>query len=250
MIHYHGTPVGGTRIESARFLRGRHALIAWGREEDLPVAMEVCQSFCIDNGAFSAWKTGTPITDWGGYFQWVLGAYRHPAFDFAIVPDAIDGSEDDNNDLLARWYKNVPPLVPCAPVWHLHESFERLEWLAKTHRSMRLALGSSGDYKTPGTLRWWNRIGEAMRIICDDEGRPMCRLHGLRMLDVHIFCRLPLASADSTNAVRNGNLVPRFGMYPPPTLAARQGIIADRIESHQSAGVWVAGDSQTVLSLC
>lgn len=27
MIHYHGTPVGGTRQDGARFLAGRHALV-------------------------------------------------------------------------------------------------------------------------------------------------------------------------------------------------------------------------------
>jgi hypothetical protein len=31
MIHYHGTPIGGTRQDVARFLVGRHALIPFGR---------------------------------------------------------------------------------------------------------------------------------------------------------------------------------------------------------------------------
>lgn len=66
MIHYHGTPAGGTRDDAARFLRGRHALVPWVRDEDIGTVAEVCQSFMLDNGAFSAWKSGEPITDWGG----------------------------------------------------------------------------------------------------------------------------------------------------------------------------------------
>lgn len=249
MIHYHGTPGSGTRKEVSDFLAGRHALVPWINDGDLGIVAEVCQSFAFDNGAFSAWKSGQPIDDWGGYFQWVLLWWHHPGFDFAIVPDVIDGTEDDNNELLARWYKNVPPCVPCAPVWHLHESLERLDWLVKTHNAMRVCLGSSGKWATPGTLSWWTRMGEAMNVACDAEGRPRCKLHGLRMLDPAIFHRLPLASADSTNAVRNGCNVKRFGMYCPPNNGARQAIIASRIEAHQSAALWLPKEEQAILAL-
>lgn len=40
MIHYHGTPVGGKREDSVKFLSGRHALISFAAPEDLPVAAE------------------------------------------------------------------------------------------------------------------------------------------------------------------------------------------------------------------
>lgn len=248
MIHYHGTPAGGTREEAARFLSGRHALIPWVRDEDLPSAAEVCQSFCFDNGAFTAWKSGEPITNWEGYYKWVREWSHHPGFDFAIIPDVIDGTRDDNDKLIITWYKRLGPVVQCAPVWHLHEGLDRLEWLVGTHNTQRVCLGSSGDYATPGTIKWWNRMGEAMQVACDGQGRPKARLHGLRMLDPAIFHRLPLASADSTNAVRNGSNVKRFGMYCPPASGARQAIIADRIEQHQSAAVWVDMSEQPVLA--
>lgn len=242
MTHYHGTPCGGTRSEVARFLAGRHALVPWVRSEDIGTAAEVCQSFCLDNGAFTAWKSGKPIEDWSGYYDWVKLWYRHPGFDFAIIPDVIDGSEVDNENLIAEWQKSSfqkghPKLVAAGvPVWHLHESLERLDRLVRLWP--RVALGSSGQWATPGTDGWWRRMAEAMSVACDGEGRPRVKLHGLRMLDPAVFHRLPLASADSTNAVRNGNLVKRFGMYCPPANGARQGIIADRIEAHNSAAIW------------
>ena len=77
-----------------------------------------------------------------------------------------------------------------------------------------------------------------MAAICDDHGRPPCKLHGLRMLDPAIFSLLPFASADSTNAGVNGGSLTRFGMYIPPTAGQRAQVIADRIESHNSASVW------------
>jgi hypothetical protein len=78
-----------------------------------------------------------------------------------------------------------------------------------------------------------------MNAVCPD-GRPLARLHGLRMLDPAIFTRLPLASADSTNAAVNGGSLDRFGMYLPPTAAQRSAVIAERIESQNSAAVWQA----------
>lgn len=77
-----------------------------------------------------------------------------------------------------------------------------------------------------------------MASICDDRGRPSCRLHGLRMLDPAIFSRLPFASADSTNAAVNGGSISRFGMYVPPTAGQRAEVIASRIEAHNSAAAW------------
>ena len=81
-------------------------------------------------------------------------------------------------------------------------------------------------------------MGAAMDAICDDQGRPACRLHGLRMLDPAIFQHLPFASADSTNAAVNGGSISRFGMYAPPTAGQRANVIADRIESHNSSPIW------------
>lgn len=230
MIHYHGTPCGATREDVARFLKGRHALISFFRPEDIGTAAEVCQSFCIDNGAFSAWKSGKAIEDWQPYYEFIDEWRTHPAFDWAIIPDVIDGDEDANDALLDEWNGQVEGV----PVWHMHESLERLDRLC---RWPRLALGSSGDFATVGTDQWWRRISEAMEVICVN-GRPRTKLHGLRMLDPAVFGRMPLASADSTNAVRNSSSYSRFGMYQPPNASTRMSIIAERIEAHQAAPVW------------
>ena len=240
MIHYHGTPVGGSRQDAARFLRGRHALVPFSYPEDIGIVAEVCQSFCLDNGAFTVWKKGGEV-DVPAYIEWVRVWYRHPGFDFALIPDVIDGSEGENDALIRAW----PKALPGAPVWHMHESFARLQWLARNYRVV--ALGSSGQYASVGTTVWWERMNIAMKSICDDQGRPMCKLHGLRMLDPEVFQHLPLSSADSTNAAVNSGSLSRFGMYLPPTAAQRAAVIAERIESYNSSPIFQLRSTQEFL---
>lgn len=228
MIHYHGTPCGGKREDVARFLRGRHCLIPFGRSEDLSTASVVCSSFVFDNGAFTAWRQGKPIESWQGYYDFCAEWCHHPAFDWALIPDVIGGSEEQNDILLDDW----PGHIEGVPVWHMHESLERLDRLS---RWPRIAIGSSGEWPNTGAEKWWWRINEAMEVLCGHDGLPRCKLHGLRMLNREIFTRIPFSSADSTNAVQNGN---RKAAQCGTNSLTGMTIIADSIESESSAALW------------
>jgi hypothetical protein len=242
VIHYHGTPVGGPRQDTARFLRGRHALVPFFRPDDMGAVAECCASFVFDNSAFSVWKSGGTL-DVPGYVRWCEEWARHPGLDWCLIPDSIEGDESDNDALIREWPRHLRG--KGVPVWHMHESLERLRRLVEEWPTV--ALGSSGEWPTPGAARWWDRMGEAMEAACDDAGRPLARLHGLRMLNPAVFSHLPLASADSTNAAVNSGSLDRFGMYLPATAAQRAAVIADRIESHNSAPVWVPRPMQMEL---
>jgi len=223
--------MGGPRQDAIRFLRGRHALVSMAHPEDIGAVADACQSFVLDNGAFSVWKSGG-ILQVDAYMQWVEEWHRHPGFDWALIPDVIEGTEEENDALLAKW----PSHLRGVPVWHLHESLDRLSRLAREWPTV--ALGSSGAWSTPNSAAWWSRMTVVMEHLCDEHGRPPCRLHGLRMLDPEVFSRLPLASADSTNAAVNSGSLSRFGIYLPPTASQRAAVIADRIESVNSAAVF------------
>lgn len=238
MIHYHGLPI--TPASAARAaISGGHAFISYRYQDQLGLALEVCQSFAVDNGAFSSWKSGEPVTDWIPYYQWVSELSRYPSFDFAVIPDVIDGDEEANNALLEKWPfgRTAKGRGIGAPVWHMHESIARLHWLAS--KWPRVCIGSSGEFATVGDGRWWQRIAEAMNAVCDKNGNPICKLHGLRMLNPEVFSRLPLASADSTNIAQNVGIDQAWrGTYTPPNKDVRALVMRERIESHQSMTFW------------
>lgn len=233
MIHYHGLPIT-PETAAATVLSAGHGFVSFAEPRNLGLAAAVCQSFAVDNGAFSAWKAGKPIQNWAPFYDWAAACKRIPACDFAVVPDVIDGGEAENDALLAEW---PLPRWFGAPVWHMHESMERLERLASGWP--RVCIGSSGEFATIGTVAWWGRIAQAMRVVCDDEGQPMVKLHGLRMLNPDVFTRIPFASADSTNIGRNIGIDQAWkGNYMPPTKEARAQVMRSRIESHNAPARW------------
>lgn len=236
MIHYHGGPLSGPADSMSRFWRGRHAMVSFAWPDALPIVAEACQSFALDNGAFSVWRSGRAF-DFDGFAEWVQEWERHPGFDWCLIPDVIDGTEQDNDDMILRWVQSGIARWNSVPVWHFHESIGRLQSLANRFRMV--ALGSSGQWPNPGAPDWWDRLADAIANIADSQGRPWCKLHGLRMLNPSIFSRCPFASADSTNAAQNAGGVNRFGMYPAPEAWQRATVIADRIEAYNSAPVYL-----------
>ena len=245
MIHYHGTPLGGKAHERPDFFKGRHALVSFYRPDDIALVASECKSFVLDNGAFSHWKAGKGEIDFEAYAQWVSEYAAHTSFDWCLIPDKIDGDEKENLDLIHKWVKRGYR-AKGIPIWHLHESFEYLDYLVSNFEWV--AFGSSGDYKTPNSKIWWGRMNQALKVACDSNGRPRCKFHGLRMLNPAVFTKIPFSSADSTNAAVNSGSLDRYGTYKPPTRAQRAAVIADRIEVHNSA-VFYKYEKQILLSI-
>ncbi len=241
MVPYHGLPITPD-IAAGKVLAGRHAMVSYAHPQQVELAFYCCQSVAFDNGAFSAWKAGKPIIDWLPYYEWVKTWMHHPSFDFALIPDIIDGDEKANDVQIAIWGLGI--LVGC-PIWHLHESTRKLQRLCENWP--RVAIGSSGDYATIGTPKWWHRMKQAMEVAYP-FGKPLTKLHGLRMLDPFIFSRFPFSSADSTNVARNIGIDAAWtGSYSPANKAGRAVVLADRIESFQSAATWVPIETQSGL---
>lgn len=246
MVHYQGLPITPATA-ALKAISGGHAFISFAHSDQLSLAIDACQSFAVDNGAFSAWRSGNPVSDWSGFYKWVDGLRNFPGFDFAVIPDVIDGDEKANDALIEQWpWASAAPWIG-APVWHMHESIERLDQMSR--KWPRICLGSSGRWATVGNASWWQRMSEAMNAICDN-GLPRCKLHGLRMLNPEVFSRLPLSSADSTNIGRNVGIDSAWwGTYSPPTKEARAMAMRERIESVNGAQSWLAQPVQKSLFL-
>jgi hypothetical protein len=207
---------------------GRHIFFSFATfiESQLEFASEYASSFAIDNGAFTTWRQGKkydPVKFYCFVEKWI----RKPAFDWALIPDVIDGSAKDNDDLLKEWPFSKTDGVP---VWHIHESLSRLERLAREWP--RIAIGSSGEYSVIGTDRWWHRMSDAFGKICVG-GEPITRVHGLRMLNPKIFTKFPFESCDSCNVALHHCDSTRI--YKPEDHKMNGLVMLHNIEKHQSA---------------
>lgn len=232
MIRYHGTPITPD-VAALAVLKSGHAMVSFANRQQEELAFEVAQGVALDNGAFTLWKSGERV-DVVAYEAWVRHWMRHPAFEWAIIPDIIDGSEDENDELIRTW---VLPDAISVPVWHMHESLGKLGWLVGDYP--RVAIGSSGQFAKIGTKRWWARMAEAMAVACDSDGMPRCKLHGLRQMDPRIFSVVPYHGTDSSTAGRNVGLDSRWtGPYVPSSKAVRGLVIRDRFESHAASYRW------------
>jgi len=194
MIHYHGTPI--TPISALLELHGRHFCVSHAAPQDVERCHHIGQSVMLDNGAFSAWKTGKAV-NWAGYYQWTDRWLDCPTT-WAVIPDVITGSEDDQDNLISQW----PHGQRGAPVWHMHESLDRLVRL--THEWPKVCVGSSAQYAKVLSPVWVSRMDAAWNTLSQHHRRPP-PVHMLRGM----ACsgrEWPFASVDSTDIARNHHL--------------------------------------------
>lgn len=160
----------------------------------------------LDNGAFTYWKrdNGSDRT-WDAYYSW---AYQWLDYQttWAVIPDVINGTEAENDHLICEWFAKVGTFRQAAPVWHLHESLDRLDRLVRGFD--KVCIGSSGEYAQISSPSWNNRMNDAFnKVICKGSGRPLTWVHMLRGMSLSgsIY---PFASVDSTDVARNHLQVP------------------------------------------
>lgn len=230
MIHYHGTPI--TPAPRLAALAGRSFCVSYAAPAQVKVCHEIGQSVMLDNGAFSFWRQGKP-TDWEGFYGWAEPWLDHWST-WAVIPDVIDGDEPSNDALIAAW----PFGYRGAPVWHMHESLDRLARL--TYQWPMVCLGSSGQYAQPGSPSWSARMVDAMNVACDERGRPRCRLHMLRGLAFG-GGPYPFYSADSTNIARN-----HAGSANRPAQDVKR--MVDAIDARQTPALWLRPAEQLSLA--
>lgn len=230
MIHFHGGPITPDTC-ALKAWKGRHAFISFANAGQLALASEVTQSFALDNGAFSFW-TKKRVVDWNEYYRFVERWANHPRFSFAIIPDVIGGSSEENDALIAEWPHGK---FIGVPVWHMNEPDERFIQLC--NEFPRVAIGSMGEYDAKRPRRCVARLRDLIRHVVDENGYPICKLHGLRMLNADIFRHIPLSSADSTNVARNIGIDKSWqkSAYAPASKEARAAVLVERIESMNSA---------------
>nr|WP_229222882.1 hypothetical protein [Enterobacter hormaechei] len=228
--HYHGTPVWGNSGAVHRIaVNGAGAFVSFVRPDQLEASIKHAAMVGIDNGAFSAWMRGLLI-DWNDFYNWLRGFYHNPKVSFFVIPDVVEGGEADNDALINSMPSELRD--KAAPVWHLHESLDRLIELCREWP--RVCFGSSGQYAVIRTVHWHRRMTEAFELIyCRHSFKTA--IHGLRMLDGRVMGNYPLDSADSTNIACN---VPKFEVkYPELTQAIREADYARGLSEEELKAV-------------
>lgn len=152
MIHFHGGPITPDTC-ALRAWKGRHAFISFASAGQLALASEVTQSFALDNGAFSFW-TKKRVVDWNEYYAFVAKWMNHPRFSFAVIPDVIGGTSEENDALIAEWPHGK---IIGAPVYHFNEPDER--FIRLCHEFPRVCIGPAGRNSGTSFAMSWTRTG-------------------------------------------------------------------------------------------
>lgn len=226
MIHYHGTPI--TPMSELSKMAGKHFCVSFEDHRDIDWCVNNGQSVMLDNGAFSAFTKGKTI-DFKAYEEWIE-PYLYPP-NWAIIPDVIDGSVEEQRELMKMFSHLSNHLV--SPVWHMSLP---INWLLELADNFpRFCFGSSGKYWQVGSSVWCRRADEAWNELTKRGHKSWVHMmRGLALCgDVY-----PFASADSTNVARNFK---NKGSQICPERMAR------RIDSVQSPLKWNVTATQGLL---
>lgn len=224
MIHYHGTPI--TPISELMKLAGRNFCVSYAARSDVWRCHKIGQSVMLDNGAFSAWKSGKP-TNWKKYYLWCDEWLDYPTT-WAVIPDIIVGDSKQQDKLIEQW----PHGEKGAPVWHMHEPIKRM--LRLCDEWPKVCVGSSEKYSTVMSESWIFRIDTVWNSIATRHQRlPWVHmLRGMRLSGLH----WPFASVDSTDIARNHHLSTKCPVE-----------MANRWDSMQTPSKWIYRPEQRKL---
>ena len=233
-MHYHGLPI--TPSTKLAELGGCCFCVSYAAPGQVEQAHEIGQSVMLDNGAFSFWREreegrkssakalATGEGNWSGFYRWIRPWLDFPTT-WAVIPDVIDGSVEDNDRLLVKWF--TMRLPKGAPVWHMNEPLERLRRLVAGYE--KVCIGSSGAYANLGTPQWHRRMEAAMNVACKHETPWLHMLRGMAMSE----SAYPFASVDSTDIARN-----HAGNHTRGTPAKDPVAMARRWDRMQCPAVW------------
>jgi hypothetical protein len=201
----HGTPITPKRLLES--LRGSSFCVSFARPEQLEDALRLVgedQILVLDNGAWSHFQRGGAI-DRAAFWEWANAAQARSEVAVAVIPDVINGSEADNlmevSYALRAGFAEFPERTMA--IWHLNESLEQLEKLARLMNFV--GFGSSDQYDVQRHRQAYEaRVREANAVLDRVE-----REHGRRpwvhlMRGLGVLKDLPrFESADSVNVAIN-----------------------------------------------
>jgi hypothetical protein len=196
------------------------------------------QLLMVDNGAFSAWRSGKALDEqhWDAFARWGIRILDACPQAVMVIPDVIGGTVEENHQLacdftagLSLLYGRNDLVDRCMMVWHMHEAVEHLLGMVEGGYQY-IAVGSSGEYAKVGTPAWHARIREAFAALdglCQEGSgyrRPWMHL----MRGQSMFHLYPFDSCSVRTPARGTSPAWRAGSSSGPTPAAT-GWIGSRV---------------------
>lgn len=201
-IHMHGTPL--TPRSQLERMKGKSFCVSFANPADADWCLANGQMVLWDNGEYVFYRrrikeniphSTAAAMDKSKFYAWVEPRLGHPHW--AVIPDIIGGSVEDNLALIKQWPFRK---ALSAPVWHLDEPISHLIDLVEMGFE-RICFGSAGAFWQVGSPAWCIQIEAAFNALIHHFGH-LPWIHMLRGLAMcgDIF---PFASADSVNVARN-----------------------------------------------
>ena len=211
-------------------------MVSFANQQQLKIVLELCDSFVLDNGAFTTWKSGKSF-DKHAYYSWVENLSYHPNFQWALIPDVIDGTENENKENVDFVMKKKN-FYSYVPVWHLHASWDLLNYYISNFPI--IAIGSSGRYRTPNSKDWHIRMVDVFDKLVDTNNNLRTKVHGLRMMNPTLQNEYPFTSVDSCYVGLNVNIDKMWETFKFPNLSKRTRaiVLADHVDHCETKKDW------------
>ena len=162
----------------------------------------------VDNGAFSAYKSGIDtMTDEAylqGFADWANDITERCPQAVVVLPDVIGGTAEQNHQLICETMTMLDACDRTMAMWHTNEPIEFLLHLCEDFNFV--GIGTVDAHAKPGQAKWHARMREVFAAIdaweAAGEGayiRP--RIHLMRAQQfAHMY---PVDSSDSVNVAMN-----------------------------------------------
>lgn len=201
-VYFVGPP-GGSNETYRQQMQGKRVLHSYAtcRYLDVP---EGTKGYCLDSGAFTAWKKGKAI-DMERLLRWYE---LNDTADFKFMLDVIGGDESAQRRNLNVMEREGQDVVP---VFH-GPGLESWKWFDELcERYPLIALGAVTPKNTSEATKDW--LDQVFSRICDrSTGEPKVRVHGLRMTSQ--MQDYPFSSVDGSawvTASKNNRMPMKYG---------------------------------------
>jgi hypothetical protein len=201
-----GTPVTPKALLPS--LAGSSFCVSHADPRDLERVIELVgeeEILVLDNGAFSHWRQGHGAIDRTKFWRWANCAQARSPEAVAVIPDVIEGSENENLLEVSWALREELAEFPerTMAIWHLNESLEQLETLCRLMNFVGFGSCAQFDVQRKRSA-YMDRIREASEVVDrverEHDRRPWIHL----MRGLGVFAELTrFESADSTNVAVN-----------------------------------------------